>query len=385
MSTFEEFAHQGMQAIEAKDIETAIASFEQAVALAPDRPDMNNALATAYMHAGRVYEAVSYLERAVELAEPFTAPEHQELKQSFHLELATAYTLTERTADARAVLERAIAVWPDARTPRMQLGSLLLASCQLDAGLAVFREVAQHPGLEEGDREAARALVGSAEAFLESEHPASIFLQGHCEKYAEYFDECAAEHADWYAEAQRMVRGEDGEPKPIRAEGAKPYAMIRVDLVNPGTGEVAGVYSDSEMMVIALNGLEALAQLPILFPWKADVSFEVWVCSQVPWHWLAFTVEFEDGDAIEVKAEALDATIGDWYLAGFNGDFGTQDSGRFHYITDPEPASSCGISYTADFGRARFECIPALLARLSVLHLTHPIRRVLFGRGHLPS
>jgi hypothetical protein len=36
-------------------------------------------------------------------------------------------------------------------------------------------------------------------------------------------------------------------------------------------------------------------------------------------------------------------------------------------------------------GRARFDAIPNLINRLSVLHETFPIRRLLIGGGRLPD
>ena len=105
-----------------------------------------------------------------------------------------------------------------------------------------------------------------------------------------------------------MARGEDGEVKPILAEGARPYAMSSVDLVNPANNEIAGVYSEAEPMVVAVDGLEPLAQLSILFPWE-DPPFETWVCTRCPWHWLPLIIQMEPGpDA----AKALDEAIGSW-------------------------------------------------------------------------
>jgi len=80
--------------------------------------------------------------------------------------------------------------------------------------------------------------------------------------------------------------------------------------------------------------------------------------------------------------EALDGVIGDWYTRGFDGAFGTADGQRFHYVSDPEPRrEGRAVSYNVDLGRARIEAIDDLLARLTVLHATHPLAEVLLGRG----
>lgn len=384
--SLDEHARAGQRAIEAQRYDDAIASFTQALELAPDRPDMNNALGMAYLHRGDAGNAIPYLERAVELAEPYEAPEHQPIKREMHMTLATAYQLMDEVPQARAQLERIIARWPDHLEARLQLGQLLLSTCQLDDGLQAYRDAADY--LDKEQREAAEALVGSAEAFLASEHDADVFLQGHQESYVQYFDEVAAAQADagWYAEAARMARGPDGEPTPIVAEGARPYALQRVDLVNPHDGTVSGVYSEQEPMVVALHGLEPLAQVPVMLPWKGGWPFEVWVCSRSPWHWLGITVQFrEPADTAEALVERVDELIGQWYLAGWNGEYGDADRGRFHYIGDPEPLGRSGVGYVVDLGRARFDAIPALLTRLAVLHERAPVKRVLFGFGRLPE
>jgi len=391
VSTVQHFAGLGMAAIEDKRFDDAIAAFESAVALDPSRPDMNNALGTAHMHRGDVGSAIAPLERAVDLAEPFTAPEHQELKREFHMQLATAYQLMDRVAESAVVLRGVVTTWPDEVIPRLRLAQLLVSSCQLKEGLAVYRDA--FDVLDAETKEAIEALVGSVEAFLESEHEASVFLQGHQAEYKTYFDEVASQQPDWYAEAARMAKGPDGEPVAVVVSGAKPYAFSRVDLVNPADGTVSSVYSDKEPMVVALNGLEALAQVPILLPWKGH-AFDVYVCTQCPWHWLTVTVQFEtpvDGDdrveewIRDRLCERIDPIIGDWYLAGYNGEYGTKDEGRFHYITDPEILGDRGVSYVVDLGRARYSAVEALMRKLIVLHDTHPIRRVIFGRGGLPE
>ena len=82
---------------------------------------------------------------------------------------------------------------------------------------------------------------------------------------------------------------------------------------------------------------------------------------------------------------AYNLDFGAWYLAGFNGDFGDADKGRFHYIGPPEPVGERALSYTVDLGRASFEAIEDLVRRLVVLNTTTPVRRVLFGNGYLPD
>jgi hypothetical protein len=269
--------------------------------------------------------------------------------------------------------------------PRLQLGQLLLSSCQVEDGIRVYTEAAEW--LDKEQRESAEALVGTLRAFLDSEHQGNVFLQAHAESYKAYFDEIAGQQAEhgWYAEAARMAPGPDGELTAVVPDGARPYALMRVDLVNPADGTVSGVYSEAEPMVVALNGLEPLAQVPILLPWDGGDPFEVWVCSRAPWHWLPILVQFGQAGEPEALVERIDELFGQWYLGGFNGDFGDQETGRFHYVTDPDTVGDRAVSYVVDLGRARYEAVLDLLKRLTVLHDRHPISRVLFGQGRLPD
>ncbi|MEZ4321189.1 MAG: tetratricopeptide repeat protein [Myxococcota bacterium] len=383
MPTLDELARQGIEAIQEKRFDDAIAAFTAALEIDSTRPDMNSALGMAYLHRGDVGNAIPHLERAVAAAEPFVAPEVQSMKRDFHVQLATAYQLMDRVDDAVRTLTGIIRRWPSVPEPYLQLGNLYLSTGRLDDGKQAYRDVA---GVMSGDdRKAAEVLVAAIEAFEEAELSGAVFLEAHAQSYKDYFDQVAqaqAEHG-WYAEAARMARGADGEPVPILADGARPYALTRVDLVNPVDGTVSGVYSEQEPMIVALQGLEPLAEAAIVFPWK-DWPFQVGVCTRCPWHWLQIILEFDSPAASEEALIArVDELIGGWYLAGFNGEFGDPEAGRFHYVSDPEILSDRAVAYTVDLGRARYEAIPTLLSRLSVLHDTQPIDRVLFGYARL--
>jgi tetratricopeptide (TPR) repeat protein len=383
MPTLDEHAQAGLAAVNDNRLDDAIVEFEAAVALDDSRPDLNNLLGMAYIHRGQAADGLPYLERAVELARAFNGPEHQELRRNFHLGLAAAYAKCDRFHSSRATLEEVVATWPGELRPRLTLGNLLLQHCELDAGLAVFRAISDSDDFDEELKSAADAIVGAVRAFEQEDGLSpDIFLRAHAESYGEYFDGVVAEQVEegWLAEAARMVRGADGEPKPMLVEGAREYAMQRVDLVNPENGEVAEVYSEREPMIVEVNGLEPLAHVPAMLPW-AGHPFPVWICTRAPWHWLPLTVQFQQGG--DDVIDRIDPTIGDWYLSGFNGDFGERDKGRFHYVSDPTRIFDDAVIYTFDLGRARYDAIPALMSRLLVLHDRHPIARVLIGQGAL--
>ncbi|TNE86867.1 MAG: tetratricopeptide repeat protein [Deltaproteobacteria bacterium] len=380
MSTLDEHARAGIQALQEQRIEDAITAFSAALDLDDSRPDLNHALGMAYLQRGEVGSALPRLERAVELSEPYDHPDHQAAKRDFRENLALAYRLADRPKDSIQILEGTIERWPDEVNPRILLGQLLFATGRIAEALGAYDKLAAIESLGAEQKLAAFALTGAVRAYEDAEHEGKIFLEAHQGSYKSYFDEVTAGPVSegWYAEASRMARGDDGEVRPYLPEGARPYALIRVDLVNPTNGEVGSVYSEREPMIVALNGLEPLAQAQVVFPWSGW-DFEVGVSSVCPWHWL--TLMFEFADRSDEALAALDDVIGDWYLAGYNGEFGDAETGRFHYVTDPDPVGERTVTYTFDLGRASFDAIPALLRRLTILHGRYPLNRVVFGQA----
>ena len=386
MSELDKHARAGIEAINENRLNEAIAHLQEALKLDDSRPDLNNALGMTFLRRGDAANGLPYLQRAVELAEPYTQPEHQEMRQHFHLGLATAQQALDLISDSMATLNDAVSRWPNSFESRLQLAQLQMQIGELDEGVTSFRTLYTDQTVDPEYREMSKVLANAVAAFTESNLSGEIFLQAHQGSYKDYFDEVSAEQIrnGWYAEAARMKRGPGGEPQPIIAQGAKPYAMERVDLVNPQDGTAANVYSETEPMIVTVNGFEPLAQVPVVFPWPGH-EFDVRVCSRCPWHWLDIFVQFTHPGAAEQLINRIDPTIGDWYLAGFNGDFGEKDSGRFHYVTDPEVIGDRAVNYRVDLGRARFEAVENLLKRLDVLHTQSPIERVLFGQGKLST
>ena len=386
MTTLEEHAQAGMAAINEQRFDDAVKAFTAALAIDSERPDLNSALGMSYMHQGAVVAAIPHLHKANDLAKRFTDPQHDEMRKHFATSLASAYTMNDQHGEALAVLEESISFWPHDVELRMQKGSMLVNGLRPAEGAKVYLEVANDETVEDEIREAAEALAGAIEAFLDDEDlEAEVFLRAHAESYVSFFNQHANKLVEegWYAEAARMVRGPDGEPKPMLAEGARPWALERVDLVNPADGSVAKVGDEKDPLIVAVNGLEPLAQVPVTLPWSGW-AFEGWVCTRVPWHWLQLTVQFKD-EVGQGRASALDEVIGSWYLSGYNGDFGSSEQGRFHYATDLERVGDHAVAGAFDLGRASFDAIPDLLKRLIVLNDRYPIRRVVFGAGRLPD
>ena len=73
--TLEEMVHDGIRAINEGRHEDAVRIFEDAVARAPERPDLFNALGMAYLHLADVEAALPNLRRAVEVVQVATTVE----------------------------------------------------------------------------------------------------------------------------------------------------------------------------------------------------------------------------------------------------------------------------------------------------------------------
>ena len=90
MSELDKHAKAGIEAINDNRLNDAIEHLQQALALDDSRPDLNNALGMTYLRRGDAANGIPFLKKAVTLAEPYTEPEHQEMRLHFHLGLATA-------------------------------------------------------------------------------------------------------------------------------------------------------------------------------------------------------------------------------------------------------------------------------------------------------
>ena len=177
-----------------------------------------------------------------------------------------------------------------------------------------------------------------------------------------------------------MKRAPNGQVVPSIPEGARPYAAVRVDLVDPQSGQVGQI--GDQPMVVALADYPALARSVIQIPWR-DLGFDLRVSSQAPWDQMPIQVRFRTGGAAAVNA--FDQLMGDWYMGGFNGTYGRQDSGRFHYISDPEVRPDRkAVTYNVDLGRADLACLDDLIRRVTAFHVQFPIERMILGRGYLP-
>jgi tetratricopeptide (TPR) repeat protein len=355
------------------------------VQAAPSRPDFLHALGVVQLQLGEPESGRGLLQQALNLArEALADPSRQQqaelMVEGFELSLAAAHEDLDEPGEALAGYDRILAATPGQPRARQGRAHLVLGWGRVDEGLAELDLYVEEDRDEDPFLDGARSFAAAIRKFRADDiHPREL-LVAHRESYVAFFDEHAEEQgrAGWVAEAARMKRTPSGSIVPVIPEGARPYAAVRVDLVNPATSEVGQV--GDQPMVVALGGYEALARAPVVLRAPSQ-TFPVHFSTQCPWDQLPISVLFTGEGALD----ELDALLGDWYTRGWNGEWGSRDGGRLHYISDVEPRrSGRGAIVHVDMGRARVEAVDELLRRFEVLHATHPIACVIVGRGHLP-
>lgn len=376
----DELVSQAMQALNQGDPREALPALEAALTANPERLDLRHALAVTHLQLGEPLRALQTNEELFELVSELTGELADQMTLQILLTRAAIMEDLAQPAEAAEAYAAVLRAAPDHAQAQQGLGYLLLAWGRHAEGRRLLQQHVDNETEAPEPREATRAFLDALDRFRKEDYHPNAFLQAHRESYVEFFDFHANRMAEqgWIAEAARMRR--DGERVvPIIADGARPYAAMRVDLVNPQTGQPGLV--GEEPMVVAIERFEALAHAPVLFPTPSESGFEVWISSQCPWDQLTLQIRFAGPGAVE-KADPI---IGDWYTAGFNGAFGSSDRGRFHYVSDPESPAPDAVIYQVDCGRAEQRAVEALLQRLVVLHSQHPIRHVVVGRGYLPA
>lgn len=380
----DQVAERTMRALKSEDPEAARAALERIVADHPDRLDVQHALAVTELRLGHAGPALQRLQAIEEQAR--ARGDEASLAVMGQVVLARAAACEDLYAPDRAEDAYRTVMAHEEGNPRavQGLAYLLFSWGRGEEGAAVLKEYIDGGHDEQAAIEGNRHFLTAWTRLHEDDVHPRMFLEAHRGSYVEFFDHHALRMADqgWIAEAARMRRDEAGNVVNVIPDGARPYAAVRVDLVDPRSGQ-PGMIGD-QPMVVALAGFEPLARAAALTRWpERDHPFPVWVSTQCPWDQLSVQVKLSAPSREAV--EALDAVIGDWYSAGFEGAFGTADRGRFHYISDPELQTHDVLSYDVDCGRAELTAVTDLLKRLSVLHDRVGIGGVLLGRGYVPD
>ena len=368
-----------LEAVRGDDLNAAREALMAALTEHPERLDLVHTLSIIELQSGRPDHALDLTQKAAAVAMERRGAGDLKLLPMLLLAQGAAHEESHAPQKALDAYEAILGDHPNHPLATQGKGHLLLAWGDLENALTVLQSVVDSAIDDPRFIEATEKLITGVRAFLSDDLHPKNFIDAHRGSYVEFFDHHADEQSanGWIAEAARMRKDESGNLVPVIADGAKPYAGTRVDLVDPSTGQAALV--GEKPMIVAISSHEILAQAPIVFEWPGQ-DFPVWGSSQTPWNLLNITIEFESAEPIS----AADPTIGDWYQAGFDGAFGSHDRGRFHNITDPIPLGPHRVRYDLDCGRSEVSAIDDLLKRLSILHSSHPITGVLIGRGFLP-
>jgi len=377
----DEVAEQALAALRSQDPVKTHKQLQRLLGLHPDRIDLRHALAVTLLRLGEPVQARKHLDAALATAQQQRDERALTMMSQLHIARAAACEDTYQPAEAEASYQAVLTHEPDHPRALVGLGHMLLSWGRAAEGLALIRRYVEVGGDGPEYVEAEKAFLEAAGGFLHKEIHPQAFLDAHRGVYVEFFDHHAERLAPegWIAEAARMQRLEDGSIAPIIPEGARPYAAVRLDLVDPETGK-AGQVAEGPMQA-AVAGYEPLAQGMTVVRWPDEHPFPVFVSSVCPWNWLPVQVRI--GYRSE-PVEALDPVIGQWYTAGYDGAFGQVERGRFHFISDPERTEPRAVMYYIDCGRAEVSAIPDLLRRLERLHEPYKIDAVLIGRGFLP-
>ena len=347
---------------------------------APDRLDLRHTLATTLVRLGEAQAAQIMAEDAIRMAKESQTEQAMTLMGQMYITLAAAcedlYQIKKAEQAYLTVLHN------EAGNPfaLQALSNLLMASGRLEDGIKVLREYTDQ-GADDPEAIAANQhLIETIELFKSQSEDPFVFVDAHRGSYCEMFDHYDSQMSEkgWYAEAARMRLDSNGQPTiPIIPDGHPDYAATRVDLVDPNSGQPGRI--GEQPMVVAFAGYEILAQARILFE-KEGYDYDVYISSRTPWNHLPIQIRMRTD-----KAKAVDPFMGDWYTAGFNGEYGQQKSGFFHEITAPEYLDDQTVIYYVDMGRSEARSVDSLLSNLNNLHSQHGIETVLIGQGYLPN
>lgn len=383
MSDAEALANKAMEALRGDDPMAAARALQEAVEANPERLDLIHALAVTELRLGEPASALALTEQGERIARQQADETAGMLMPQLLLARAAALEDLQDPAGAARTFEELLGHEPENPRARQGLGHLLLGWGRTEDGLAALDTYLSQKVDEAPFLEATQAFAEQVRAFVRNDiHPIEL-LNAHHGSYVEFFNHHAdrLEAEGWIAEAARMHRDEDGNVVLSVPDGAPEWAGVRVDLVNPETGQPGRI--GEQPMVVALADYEAMAQAPVLFRWpERDYPFAVWVSSQSPWNHLRVQIALSEPHDDPVAA-VVDV-IGDWYRAGFDGAYGSQDRGRFHEIDDVVALNPKAVLVHLDAGRAEVRAVSDLLKRLDVLHTSVAIDAVVIGRGYLP-
>ena len=276
--TPDQLAEKAMQILNEGDPREARKLLFEAVKMAPDRPDLIHALGVVQLQLGEAELGLRLVQQAIErtegmLLQPDRKEQAEDMLHGFILTLAAAYEDLSMAEEAKEAYQRILKADPGQPRARSGYAQLLLALGDLEGGMRELQGYIEDDRDEDPFIEGASALLESIKTFQRNDIHPREFLKAHQEEYTAFFTHHAEEQArlGWIAEAARMRRNAEGRVVPVIAEGARPYAAVRVDLVDPQTGQIGQV--GDQPMVVALRDYQPLARAVIQFAWR-DQSFQ---------------------------------------------------------------------------------------------------------------
>ncbi len=369
---------EAMAAVRLEDPNEARQQLEALIERAPERLDLRHSLAVTLVRMGEAKAARVVSQDAITMAFEMQDEAAATLIGQLYMVDAEASLDLYLPRQAEAAYKNILEEDPLNPYALQAYAYLLFRWGRLKNGMDMLQRYLDAKTDEAAALEGNQSFLHAVRKFIaEDVHPKEL-LNAHHGSYQEFFNHHANNMAEqgWQAE-QPYIRGEeDGKLIYYVRDGDRPYATARVDLIDPKTHQGGRV--GDQPMIVALAGYEPIARAPVLFPYPGH-SFVVMVSSNVPWNNLAIHIRTMDG-----HWEQIDQLIGEWYQAGFHGQFGTQTSGFFHEIGPPMVIDDNSVTYYMDVGRAGVEAIDNLLTRLEIAHERFGIDCVIIGEGFLP-
>ena len=369
---------EAMEAVRMDDPNEARLRLETLIERAPNRLDLRHSLAVTLVRMGEAKAARVVTQDAITMGLEMQDKSAATLLGQLYMVDAEASLDLYRPRQAEQAYKSILQDDPLNPYALQAYAYLLFRWGRLKNGMDMLQQYLDAKTDEADALEGNQGFLHSVRKFIaEDVHPKEL-LNAHHGSYLEFFNHHANNMAEqgWQAE-QPYIRGEeDGKVQYYVREGDRPYATARVDLIDPKTHQGGRV--GDQPMIVALQGYEPIAHAPVLFPYPGH-SFLVMVSSNTPWNNLAIHIRTMDGDW-----EEIDQLIGEWYQAGFHGQFGTQTSGFFHEIGPPMVIDDNSVTYYMDAGRAGVSAIENLLTRLEIAHERFGIDCIIIGEGFLP-
>ena len=276
-------AEKAMAALKQDDPRQAKAELETLIMAEPERIDLRHALATVLLRMGEPKAALLMANEAIKMCQNQQTDTAATLMTPLHLIIANAQEDLYNPAAAHMAYELILEKEPDHPYAQQRLAYLQLSRGRIQAGLAALTTYVEAKADASESIEAHSALFGGINQFLESDIHPKNFIVAHRESYVDAFNHIAKDMIEkgWYAEAAHMHKDENGHLTPIIPDGARPYAAVRVDLVNPENGQPGRIGEGP--FVVALEDYEVLSQCPVVCEWP-NQPFSTWVSSQCPWN-----------------------------------------------------------------------------------------------------